>query len=172
MTAIAKIENKLKKYSSVRYSVVDDTITVEAADTDGFSVWLTEKKPGYTVGYDGWHDEFDDEEDALAAFAFGLSDDCRLKVVRRGDSDCAWIVEGKDEDGGWSGDSTTQLLLTPFWRKKSFVYRQNKLITNSEQGGADQPATAPESKPEGDSKPQSKSGGAPSSGRRASDVLE
>ena len=136
MTAIAKIESKLRKYPSAQYSVAGDTIMVEAADGDGFSVWLTEKKPGYTVGYDGWHDEFDDEEDALAAFAFGLSDDCRLKVVRRGDTDCAWIVEGKDDDGRWSGDSTTGLLLTPFWRKKSVVYRQNRLITNSEQGVA------------------------------------
>ena len=33
------------------------------------------------------------------------------------------------------------------------------LKLDSEQGGADQPATAPESKPEGDSKPQSKSEG-------------
>jgi len=133
MTAIEKIETKLKNYPSARYSVLGDTITVEAADGEGFSVWLIEKRPGYTVGYDGWHDEFDDEEDALAAFAFGLSDDCRLKVIRRGDSDCAWIVEGKDDDGRWSGDSTTGLLITPFWRKKSIIYRQNRLITNSEQ---------------------------------------
>jgi len=145
MTAIEKIENKLRKYPSARYSRVGDTITVEATDGDGFSVWLTEKKPGYTVGYDGWHEEFDDEEDALNAFAFGLSDDCRLKVVRRGSSDCAWTVEGKNEDGNWIGDSTTGLLMTPFWKKKSIAYRQNHLIT-SEQAGGGQPATRPESK--------------------------
>jgi hypothetical protein len=133
MTAIEKIENKLRKYPSAQYSLSGDTITVEAADDDGFSVWLTENKPGYTVGYDGWHEEFNDEDDALNAFAFGLSEDCRLKVVRRGNSDCAWILEGKNDDGSWSGDSTTGLLLTPFWRKKSIVYRQNRLITRSEQ---------------------------------------
>jgi hypothetical protein len=143
MTAIEKIENKLRKYPSAQYSLACDTITVEAADDDGFSVWLTEKKPGYTVGYDGWHDEFEDEEDALNAFAFGLSDDCRLKVVRRGSSDCAWTVEGKNENGNWIGDSTTGLLITPFWRKKTITYRQNRLITRSEQavsGNAEPPA--------------------------------
>ncbi len=133
MTAIEKIESKLKKYPIARYSVDGDTITVEAIDSNGFSVWLTEKKPGYTVGYDGWHDEFDDEDEALSAFAFGLSEDCRLKVVRRGDVECSWIVEGRDESGQWIGDSTTGLLFAPFWRKKTTTYRQNRLITNSEQ---------------------------------------
>jgi hypothetical protein len=137
MSVIEKIVNKLRKYPSSRYSRVGNTITVEATDGDGFSVWLTEKKPGYTVGYDGWHDEFEDEEDALAAFAFGLSDDCRLKVIRRGDSYCAWIVEGKDDEGRWIGDSKTGLLITSFWRKKSIIYRQNRLITNSEQYGGE-----------------------------------
>ena len=146
MTAIEKIENKLRKYPSALYSRVGDTIKVEATDGAGFSVWLTEKKPGYTVGYDGWHDEFDDVEDALNAFAFGLSDDCRLKVVRRGNSDCAWTVEGKNEDGNWIGDSTTGLLMTPFWKKKSISYRQNHLITSSEPDGGGQSATRPELK--------------------------
>ena len=137
MTAIEKIESKLQKYPSARYATADGTITVEPATDGGFAVWLTEKNPGYTVGYDGWHDEFDDEEDALAAFAFGLSDDCRLQVVKRGDAECAWIVEGRDDDGQWRGDSTTGLLFTPFWRKKSIAYRQNNLITNSESGPRD-----------------------------------
>jgi len=133
MTAIEKIESKLQKYPSARYATADGTITVEPATSAGFSVWLTEKNPGYTVGYDGWHDEFEEEEDALTAFAFGLSDNCRLKVVKRGEMECAWIVEGRNDDKQWRGDSTTGLLLTPFWRKKSIEYRQNSLITNSEQ---------------------------------------
>ncbi|MEM8955511.1 MAG: hypothetical protein AAGD22_15260 [Verrucomicrobiota bacterium] len=86
------------------------TITLDAPDKDGFSVWLTEKNPGFTVGFDGWHEEFEDEEEALETFAFGLSDDCRLKVVRRGNMDCAWTVEGKEEDGEWKGGSTTALI--------------------------------------------------------------
>ncbi len=40
MTAIEKIENKLRKYPSALYSRVGDTIKVEATDGAGFSVWL------------------------------------------------------------------------------------------------------------------------------------
>ena len=132
MTAIEKIESKLNKYPIARYSVDGNTITVEAIDSNGFSVWLTDKKPGYTVGYDGWHDEFDDEDEALSAFAFGLSEDCRLKVIRRGDAECAWTVEGRDDTGQWISDSTTGLLFTPFWRKKTTTYRQNRLIKSEQ----------------------------------------
>jgi len=132
MTAIEKIESKLRKYPSAQFSVSGDMITVQPTDSEGFSVWLTEKRPGYTVGYDGWHDEFEDEEDALAAFDFGLSEDCRLKVIQRGEIDCAWIVEGRDADGRWSGDSTTGLLFTPFWKKRKTIYRQNHLIADAE----------------------------------------
>lgn len=96
--------------------------------------------PGYTVGYDGWHAEFDDEEHALAAFAFSLSEDCRLKVVQRGDTDCSWTVKGRNEDGRWREDSTTGLLLIPFWKKRETVYRQNHLISNHGQGGAANPS--------------------------------
>jgi len=136
MTVIETIESKLKKYPLARYKTSADMITVEAADSNGFSVWLVQKNPGYTVGYDGWHDEFEDEGEALNAFAFGLSEECRLKVIQRGDTDCAWIVEGKTGDRKWTEDSTTGLLLTPFWRKKSVVYRQNNLIKETEQVGA------------------------------------
>lgn len=124
------------------------TIKVESGTDDGFCIWLTENQSGYTVGFDGWHEEFEDEEEALATFAFGLSDDCRLKVLQRGNMDCAWAVEGKDVNGEWTGDSTTGLLITPFWRKRKIVYRQNHVITNSEQVNANQPTAAEDPKSE------------------------
>ncbi|MGV3662560.1 MAG: hypothetical protein ACO1TE_20415 [Prosthecobacter sp.] len=102
---------------------------MEPLTKDGFSVWLTEQPPGYTVGFDGWHEEFQDVEEALAAFAFGLSDDCRLQVIQRGSMDCAWTVESRDEQGQWQVDSTTGLLFTPFWRKQRTIYRQNHVIS-------------------------------------------
>ena len=127
MTAIEEIRKKLERYPAVRFSIDGNTISVEPSDADGFTVYLTEKRPGFTVGYDGWHEEFEDEEEALSAFAFGLSEDCRLKVVQRGEMDCSWTVEGREGDG-WSEDSTTGLLLTPFWKKKRVVYRQNRVL--------------------------------------------
>jgi len=129
MTAIEKIRKKLESYPTVKFSVNGNTISVEPVAADGFTVCLVERKPGFTVGYDGWHEEFEDEEEALSAFAFGLSDECRLKVVQRGEMDCSWTVEAREGDG-WSEDSTTGLLLTPFWKKKRVVYRQNRVLEN------------------------------------------
>ena len=127
MSAIEKIQQKLQRYPSLRFAIHENTITVEAPAADGFSVWLTEKLPGFTVGFDGWHEEFEDEDEALSVFAFGLSEDCRLKVIQRGTSDCSWTVEARDGDE-WSGDSTTGLLLVPFWKKQRVVYRQNRVV--------------------------------------------
>ncbi|MES2981516.1 MAG: hypothetical protein V4727_04305 [Verrucomicrobiota bacterium] len=134
MTIIETIKSKLKKYPSARYTVEGHTITVEAANSDGFAVWLVDKQPGYTVGYDGWHEEFDDEEMALNAFAFGLSEDCRLKVIQRGKTACSWTVESGNREGQWFEDGMVGLLWIPFWRKRTTVYRQNHLIKNNEEG--------------------------------------
>jgi hypothetical protein len=127
MTAIEKIQERLQRYPELRFTIDGSTLTVEAPDADGFSVWLTEQQPGFTVGFDGWHEEFEDEREALEAFAFGLREECRLKVIQRGETDCSWTVESREGDK-WREDSTTGMLLTPFWRKKRVVYRQNRGI--------------------------------------------
>jgi hypothetical protein len=59
--------------------------------------------------------------------AFGLSNSCRLKIIYRGDFPQKWIVESY-ENGEWIQDSETGLLLFPFWRTASIVYKQNHLI--------------------------------------------
>lgn len=129
MTAIEKIVTKLQRHPSVQYSVAGCTLTVAPLTEEGFSVWLHEQPPGYTVGFDGWHEQFQDEGEALAAFAFGLSDDCRLQVMQRGSMDCSWTVESRDAQGEWKVDSSTELLFTPFWRRRRVVCRQNHVIT-------------------------------------------
>jgi len=127
MTAIEKIQEKLQRYPVLRSTVDGNTISVAPSHADGFTVYLTERRPGFTVGFDGWHEEFEDEMEALEAFAFGLSGDCRLKVVQRGTTDCSWTVESREGDE-WREDSTTGMLLIPFWRKMRVVYRQNRVL--------------------------------------------
>jgi len=134
MTAIDKIKAKLVKYPELKYQAEADRICIDPPTETGFSVWLTVNNPGYTVGFDGWHEEFDDEAEALNAFAFGLSDQCRLKVIKRGDADCAWVVEARDGNG-WKEDSTTGLLITAFWKKKSVEYRQNAVTSQQSNAG-------------------------------------
>ena len=77
------------------------------------------------MGFDGWHEHFDTEEEALNCFEFGLSGNCRLKVVYRGSFAHRWTLESKT-DSGWREDSTTGLLVFPFWRRRRAVYLTNR----------------------------------------------
>lgn len=130
MSAIACIVEKLKKYPELSYKLEINAVTVESTDRDGFAVWLSVRDAGYTVGFEGWHEEFESEEAALNCFAFGLSDKCRLKIEFRGNFPYRWSVEGSTADG-WVTDSTTGLLLFPFWRRRRTVYRQNRVLLTS-----------------------------------------
>jgi hypothetical protein len=97
----------------------------------GFAVGLLASRSRYTVYFDGWHEEFTSEEDALDCFAFGLSPACRLAIIFRGRTATKWIVESL-HDGQWTRDSVTGLLLQAFWREARVVYRQNTLIVSAD----------------------------------------
>ena len=130
MNAIDKIVEKLKKYPGITYKIENDSISVDPTTKSGFSVLFKINNTGFTVGFDGWHEEFQDETEAMNAFAFGLSDRCRLKVIKRGGADCKWVVEAKDGNE-WIEDSASGLIFVPFWKKKSIEYRQNSIIRAS-----------------------------------------
>jgi len=106
MDVIAEIKQKLFKYPHLKYSVTADAVTIEAPSTNGFSVALTVENGGYTVYFDGWHESFKSGEEALNCFAFGLSDQCRLKVERRGRMENRWILESF-VDNTWQEESQT-----------------------------------------------------------------
>jgi hypothetical protein len=127
MTLIEEIVERLQKYPQLSFRVQANSIQVDSTSSTGFSISLICGRAGYTVCFDGWHEEFSSEEDALNCFAFGLSDECRLKVARRGRIESSWTVEYRDGQN-WVEDSTTGLLLIPFWRRREFVYRQNDII--------------------------------------------
>lgn len=131
LDVIKGIIQKLEKYPELKYSHGDGFISVDPPSELGFSVTLSANFPGYTVGFDGWHEEFEDEGEALDCFAFGLSDRCRFRVTMRGNISCSWTVESRD-GVAWKEDSTTGLILIPFWRKRSIVYRQNNVIVGEE----------------------------------------
>lgn len=126
MSAVATIAQMVSKYPHLQTTIENRAITVTPLSDHGFPVSLFEKDSGYTVGFGGWHEEYDSEAEAIEAFSFGLSEECRLKIVYRGATACSWTCESFS-DGEWRVVSTTGLLLTPFWRKKQIVYRQNKI---------------------------------------------
>ena len=127
MSAIDTIREKLTNYPELSYSVTDNTIRIDPPSVDGFSVWLTEGATAWTVGFDGWHGDFDREEDALDCFAMGLSDACRLEITLRGDVPYKWTLRCKTEDG-WEYHSTIGTFLFPFWRRKRIEYRHNDVM--------------------------------------------
>ena len=131
MNVVEDIKGRLKKYPQVRYESDASSITVVPSSPDGFAVTLVVNAANsYTISFNGWHEDFEDAEEVLNAFAFGLSDECRLKEFRRGRFAYRWTMESL-EDGRWEEQSTTGLLLFPFWMKKSVRYLQNNLLVRN-----------------------------------------
>jgi len=125
MRTIEKVCQRLdEKHRDLRYAIDDSTITVLAPHAKGFTVWLTESDREWVVGYDGWHHHFTDEANALDCFGFAFSGNCRLRVCLRGQCEYRWTLE-VFQDGEWSEDSTTGILVFPFWRSKRIEYRHN-----------------------------------------------
>jgi hypothetical protein len=128
MDVIGEIKDRLQKYPNAQFESDGNSISVLPISSDGFTVSLSVNQDSFTVFFNGWHEDFKDKEEALDCFAFGLSSDCRLKEYRRGNAAYKWTVESK-ENGEWVGDSTTGLLLFPFWLKRKIRYLQNTLIS-------------------------------------------
>jgi len=99
-------------------------VVVSPRDETGFSVSLRTKGARYAVSFDGWHEHFATEKEALNCFSFGLTSQCRLRITRRWGMKCAWAVESKAGDD-WHTDSETGLLIIPWWAAKTIEYRQN-----------------------------------------------
>lgn len=121
-----EIVEVLKRDSSLHCEVGPRHIRVPPVDPTGFEVRILQTGRGaYMVWFDGWHEEFDDYSEAVRCFAFGLSSHCRLKVLLKGKMRYRWTVECQ-KNSQWAENSTTGLLLFPFWRRTSVAYLANK----------------------------------------------
>lgn len=128
MGIIEEIKQRLFKYPHVKYKVSENAITIFPTSGCGFEISLfVEADHSFTVFFEGWHEEFEEKEDALNCLAFGLSTDCRLKVSSRGSFSYKWTVEFREDDK-WKEEATTALFFYPFWRNKTEHYLQNDLI--------------------------------------------
>ena len=127
MDAFEMVRRKLQKYPSVRFEQTADSIRIFPPEPNGFAAALYRVENTFTVHFEGWHEEFTDAEEALDCLAFGLSDDCRLKVESRGGVAYRWTAEYRTDDG-WVEESTTGLVFCPFWRRREVRFLQNSLI--------------------------------------------
>jgi hypothetical protein len=129
MELIEDIKTRLQKYPAAKYECGANYIRVLPNSEKGFTVDLVASRNDFTVHYNGWHEDFDDEEAALNCFTFGLSTQCRLKEFRRWKVAFQWTAQYWD-GAAWVEDSTTGLLLYPFWGGLEIRYLQNDLISN------------------------------------------
>jgi hypothetical protein len=97
---------------------------VSAQTPTGFDVTFHGDSGAYSVSLAGWHEDFQDDDEAARCFLFGLSKGCRLRVLRRGRMDYKWIVQHQ-EDGRWQDESTCGWLFFPFW-----LPRRERILQN------------------------------------------
>lgn len=127
MRVIDKIREKMGKYPDAQFKVEDNCIIFIPNTEDGFEVRLVADPYRYFVSFDGWHEEFEDEDEAMKCFGFGLSEKCRLKVIQRGRMRYRWLLEFKI-DNEWRPETETGLMFFPFWLRKTELYLQNHII--------------------------------------------
>ena len=125
---ISRIKEKLRKYPHVTYTTTEDQLEIPAQSPTGFRVWIHERADRYTVGFEGWHEEFTNADEALNCFAFVLSTACRLRVFSKGNANYKWQILHK-VDGQWVADSETGLFVSPFWRESVQRDLQNDIIS-------------------------------------------
>ncbi|MDH3659639.1 MAG: hypothetical protein OEU92_06350 [Alphaproteobacteria bacterium] len=115
-----------KRYPEAHFDAGDGWIRYRPSSDSGFEVGFCISGSDYIINFDSWHDHFEDEESALDWFVFGLSNDCRLKIVSKGGRPFRWIVESHHQ-GDWQFEREMVVLPLLFWRRASTAYRQNHL---------------------------------------------
>jgi len=129
MNPITEIKIRLEKYPELTVEEDTRSISVKTNSPNGFDVWFSDDEEEYTVGFDGWHQHFDksEVEEALNCFAFGLTNECRLKVKSRGGKNYKWVMEAL-KNGVWVAYSTTGLFSFSFWNKAEVKYLTNDVL--------------------------------------------
>lgn len=117
---IEALEDRFARKLKAQCVVEDNFFKVRSKDASGFDVWIREEGKSYTVGFDQWHEKYKDPTAALACFAHGLSNQCRLIVRSRTGTDYRWEVEqllnGLWVHSGTFGDR--RIAPWPFGRKR------------------------------------------------------
>src|SRR5579884_3416972 len=87
------LKNKLAKRKELNFVARGNYIRVEPYGDNGFAASIFVSGETATVSFDGWHATFASVENALEYFARGFSDQCRLRVSRRGGYEHKWTLE-------------------------------------------------------------------------------
>ena len=124
MNVLQLAEDHVRRYPALRYQRRALSLEVDPPNPNGFSVSIEVTKDGFVVRLAGWHEEFEDERDAIECFCFAFSSQCRLRVASRGDTDCEWTLEFRDAEG-WVSDKTIEKRSFQIWKPKEVRYLHN-----------------------------------------------
>lgn len=125
LDALSEIRKKLKKYPELQ--ALEEQHGLSVTPPTGFCVSIHSNGDGYIVGFEGWDEHFKSPEEAMNCFAWGLSNECRLKVTSRGGKPHKWTAQQYVQDA-WIDVSTTGLIFFKFWCKEEIIYMQNTVI--------------------------------------------
>jgi hypothetical protein len=130
---LADIAERLSRFPATKAEVTSSSVAFIPSAPNGFSVkivLLQRSPPFYSVYYNGWHEEFAHPADARLAFAFGLSNICRLREFSRDGVAYRWIADFWTEKH-WKPDwEIIRFLPVTFklWQKPNVAHLQNTLI--------------------------------------------
>jgi hypothetical protein len=126
MNVLQLAEDHVRQYPALRYQRRALSLLVDPPNPNGFPVTLEVTRDGFVVRLAGWHEEFEEEREALDCFRFAFSPQCRLRVASRNGVDCEWTLQVRDEDG-WQTDTTVEKKKFHLWKAKEVRYLHNIL---------------------------------------------
>lgn len=106
----------------------DGSLTVRGKEAGGFDVHMLDDGRVATIFAGGWHEHYNDAEQAAATFMWLLTPKTKIVLSFRGRSQIGWKLQW-DEDGKWmTGGRGTILLPFLFWGPKREETFQNRLL--------------------------------------------
>ncbi len=84
MNVIQELKERLSEHQGFKVEETKNRIEVIPIAEDSFNVSLEINESNYIVSYNAWHENFQDADEALKSFIFGLSGACRLKLTYAG----------------------------------------------------------------------------------------
>ncbi len=123
---IDEIRNILQE-NRVIHSEENGWIWVQPQSEDGFEVGFAEDERFAYVSCSGWHEEFEDKDDARNCFLNALTPRIRILISTRGSYEHKWEYQAFENDS-WQSYGVTGLLFFPFWRKAKKTTKSNAVL--------------------------------------------
>ena len=125
MDPILAIRERFEAREHVKFEEGDGWIRYVPEADGGFAVEFRYAEDGFVVSIDEWREKFTEGTTALNHFAFGLSDQCRVKIVTKARKPIRREVQAQ-RDGKWAVVYERRSRIYQYWRLARVRYLQNK----------------------------------------------